>query len=393
MRVMLQFMYAARLYSVAALMEHPAFPHWVPAHKKPASSSLLPELQDLLKYPEVDEVTFDQGTLQAKSVKPTTFHLVNFPQMKSALVDRTNASRCTSAQAKRLEKLRGQDANGRFKTAPSKQYPPDMCGLMAKATGAYLQGIIPGKRGKMPCWEEIVVTKAFDFFVPLDPYLEAHAWGQFGADCATGSHRGAIQPLSGHQRVDADEEGADSVELNAENPSAFSFDFADPIVPIGILLPEPQSIVPLAAQSTPAQILRTANNRIAAIAKKRAKSLTMVSSQPSVEHIAARESRHSVDLNAENLSPAVSSAPLASLITHRPLLAFGVVTPSQARIRYSLKESVSASATESLARIHCSLMDVVSASATECHARSHCEFAPNDSVRVGVTGASSVAGP
>ena len=197
MRVMLQFMYAARLHSVAALMEHPAFPHWVPSQKKPASSSRLPELLDLLKYPEVDEVTFDQGTLQAKSVKPTTFHLVNFPQMKSALVNRNNASRCTSGQAKQLDRLHGLDAQGQFKTAPSKQYPSDMCMLMARATCEFLQDTIPAKRGTMPPWEEIVSSEAFQFFVPLDPFLEAHAWGQFGADCAR-SHNGHNAQAAAH---------------------------------------------------------------------------------------------------------------------------------------------------------------------------------------------------
>ena len=82
-------------------------------------------------------------------------------------------------------RLHGLDEHGQFRTAPSKQYPPDMCLLMANAACAYLHDTIPGMLGTTPPWEEIVGSKAFDFFVPLDPYLEAHAWGQFGGDRAT----------------------------------------------------------------------------------------------------------------------------------------------------------------------------------------------------------------
>jgi len=137
----------------------------------------------------------------------------------------------------------------------------------------------------MPFWEEIVTTKAFDFFVPLDPYLEAHAWGQFGADCATGSHRATTQPLSGYQRVDVVEEGADSVELNAENPSACSFDYVGPFVHECAshnthstqVLPSSHNVVLSQQQAQPAsklteqQLARIEGNRHKAFSIKRAR--------------------------------------------------------------------------------------------------------------------------
>ena len=107
-------MHAARLHGVAAIMEHPEFPSWIPASKKPASSSLVPEMVDLVATPETDQASFDQGTLGARSVKPTTLTLVNLPHVKRALNERPNQSRCTREQRKALEAIIGLDDQGRY---------------------------------------------------------------------------------------------------------------------------------------------------------------------------------------------------------------------------------------------------------------------------------------
>ena len=86
-------------------------------------------------------------------------------------MDRPNFSRCTARQSKKLSKLGGLDASGRFKTAPSKQYPAEMCQLMADATCHYTHSLIPHCLGQAAPQEDMDDSGACMFFVPLDPFF------------------------------------------------------------------------------------------------------------------------------------------------------------------------------------------------------------------------------
>ncbi len=112
------------------------------------------------------------------------FHVVNLPQLQHALVNRSNASRCTPVQAHALKALVGVDSDGRFRTAPSKQYPPRMCALLASASMSFLESVVHHRLDEHPDWEDAATSVYRKFYTPLDPYLEAHAWGKFGADRA-----------------------------------------------------------------------------------------------------------------------------------------------------------------------------------------------------------------
>ena len=51
-------------------------------------------------------------------------------------------------------------------------------------------------------WNAFMSTEAAAFYMPLDPYLQAHAWGQFGADNANArpSAFGSSDSSLGHQQ-------------------------------------------------------------------------------------------------------------------------------------------------------------------------------------------------
>ena len=86
-------MHAARLYGVGTIMEHPEFPRWIDSASRPASSSLLPEMVDLLRHEAVEQVSFDRGTMGAPSVKPTTLTVVNVPQLRAAVLNKPNRAK------------------------------------------------------------------------------------------------------------------------------------------------------------------------------------------------------------------------------------------------------------------------------------------------------------
>ncbi len=44
---------------------------------------------------------------------------------------------------------------------------------MANASYEYLLGMLGDKIGVEPCWEEIVDSSVFKFYMPLDNYLQA----------------------------------------------------------------------------------------------------------------------------------------------------------------------------------------------------------------------------
>jgi hypothetical protein len=103
-------------------------------------------------------------------------------QTNSCRCVRGNSSVSSSVRDRhKHDRLAGLAEDGTFKTAPTKQYQPPMCSLMAR-------GIIKNAAKRIsPAgidWASFQESHAFRFFVPLDPYLEAHAFGHYASDNA-----------------------------------------------------------------------------------------------------------------------------------------------------------------------------------------------------------------
>ena len=300
LRVMLLFMHAAKLYGIGAIMEHPQFPSWIDSGSRPASSSLLPEMVDLLRHDEVEQVSFDQGTLGAPSVKPTTLTVVNVPQIRAAVMNKPNHARCTARQRKALDTFGGLDSEGKFTTAASKQYPAQMCSLIAGASVEYLFTLIADRIGEAPNWESFVGSAAYQFYMPLDLYLGKHQWGMFGSDCAA-SHGQGGQPPSQF-------EAEDSLCMQPAPDFTVLASFAGP-PPITL---------------TAEQRHRISVNRDLAVQRQKAKRLREVRAFP-VRHV---QSDHQEE-SSQQVMPLLPTTHLTS--SHRRRFAFGAVTPSAAR--------------------------------------------------------------
>lgn len=108
-----------------AIVEHPA-----PPNKEHAPSIWkLAVIQALLSLPQVDICRFCQGLLGAFTPKPTQLLLLNLPEIIFSLHRwrvRRELPRNTAI---------GLDSQGRWRTAPLKEYPPAMCGALAEALG------------------------------------------------------------------------------------------------------------------------------------------------------------------------------------------------------------------------------------------------------------------
>ena len=107
-----------------ALIEHPALAAWAPI----AAPSIwkLPEIQWLLRH-GARLVQIDQCRFGAPSKKPTTLLTCH----AAALWSRHPRSLCCSCTAPHATTLGGGKADGIFKTAAAKTYPPPLCELIA----------------------------------------------------------------------------------------------------------------------------------------------------------------------------------------------------------------------------------------------------------------------
>ena len=195
LRAMTKFMHAACLCNASALMEHPAKPECIPESKLPPSSELLPDLKCLVDKPGVQLYKFHQCMVGAKSRKPISCHFVNMPEVAAEFLKQQNGCLCILGNrnipraqklAHKHEALTGLDANRCFKTAPSKQYPPRRCECMAAGVVNRISKVL--HNGEVD-WDLFMQSPAAPFFMPLDPYLDAHAWGQYGSDNASSARR------------------------------------------------------------------------------------------------------------------------------------------------------------------------------------------------------------
>ena len=109
----------ARSVGAFAILEHPAKAEWLPTH--PSSWTVL-EIAKLLDLGHASAILLDQCTCGAEYKKPTQLLEVNIPQLRTHVRQLPNAGLCPHRRHGKV--LIGEGPDGRFLTAPAKEYPP-----------------------------------------------------------------------------------------------------------------------------------------------------------------------------------------------------------------------------------------------------------------------------
>ena len=157
----------------AVIMEHPACPSW-----KPHAPSIwrLPELAHLQRCYDMQILSFDQCTCGGISRKPTSLLVANIPSASTLVRALPGRGFCNHSRGHPA--LIGKTASGTFATTPAKQYPRDMCQLLANMICSFVDRAI-SFASNVPEWSE-VSPDVRACYVPLDPYV----CNSFGPDYA-----------------------------------------------------------------------------------------------------------------------------------------------------------------------------------------------------------------
>ena len=123
---------------VSMIVEHPARATWKP---QAASSWGLPETQDLARHPDVRLLTLDQCAYGADARKATTLMLIHLPELAEAVHHAPHKGKCTHRQG-HTTALGRINGTTEFRTAHFKEYPPDLCRLMADSVMRHWQEIL-----------------------------------------------------------------------------------------------------------------------------------------------------------------------------------------------------------------------------------------------------------
>eukprot|EP00438_Fugacium_kawagutii_P016420 Skav206440 [mRNA] locus=scaffold295:130038:133282:- [translate_table: standard] len=125
----------------AAWIEHPQWPLWAARHC-PASIWALRAMRLMRQFHCVNVVSFDQCTVGASAVKPTTLLLVRLPSVRSALLARGHGGRCHHGRGAH-QALIGRSLCGEFHTARGKIYPPPLNEVLGKAMIDFVKSVDP----------------------------------------------------------------------------------------------------------------------------------------------------------------------------------------------------------------------------------------------------------
>ena len=128
---LITLMWEAAISGGCAWIEHPQIALW--AKEKPAPSIWrLDELRWMSRLQCTTVISFDQCTLGASGVKPTTLLLIRLPLFRRLVLQQGLAGRCPHAPGPHAA-LKGKDSEGAFCTAKAKIYPQGMNHLLAEA--------------------------------------------------------------------------------------------------------------------------------------------------------------------------------------------------------------------------------------------------------------------
>ena len=183
-RTCILLMAKAKQVGAFGVLEHPDRATWQPLHP---SSWLINQTKSMVDLSHADTSQIDQCSCGTDYRKPTRLMHVNLPGLPLRIAELPGAGRCT--HAKHTKVLRGLDINGKFKTAPAKEYPPVFCKLIAAAMHDYVVQYLPSSSASFAedCTE--LNEKLSKFYMPLDPYNEAHVTGAIGQDFAQSTSR------------------------------------------------------------------------------------------------------------------------------------------------------------------------------------------------------------
>eukprot|EP00438_Fugacium_kawagutii_P026552 Skav203810 [mRNA] locus=scaffold1236:317608:322820:- [translate_table: standard] len=121
--------------------EHPQWPLWA-ARSSPPSIWAMRAVRLLRQFQCVSVVSFDQCTVGADSVKPTTLLLVRLPAVRAALLARGNGGRCHHGRGAHRS-LIGRTLCGDFNTARGKIYPPPLNEVLGLSMIDFVKSIDP----------------------------------------------------------------------------------------------------------------------------------------------------------------------------------------------------------------------------------------------------------
>ena len=154
--VALECMTLLALFGGSGVLEHPKEPD----HAHMVSIWKLPSVHLILALPGTRLVTLSQGLHGAPSPKPTTLMVLGLHDLEKEI--------CLGRVTTELPKGSsvGRDEQGRYKTAPLKEYPPAMCRSLAIA---FFRDFV------IPCTGRVVSPP--DSFLALEKHMQDREFG------------------------------------------------------------------------------------------------------------------------------------------------------------------------------------------------------------------------
>ena len=114
-------------------------------------------------------------------MKPTGFLAVSFPRLAESID--LHPTKCLCPRNHSHVIAVGKDENGKYKTAPLKQYPQPLCAFVAGSFHRQFNDMGIGVFDLS--WLIANISKeAARFFFPSDRYCEEQVWDNFCHDCA-----------------------------------------------------------------------------------------------------------------------------------------------------------------------------------------------------------------
>ncbi len=109
---------------------------------------------------------FDQCCVGAGHIKPTMLLHAHLPELQQALLQRGHGGRCAHGGPLAHRALLGRRANGSGYTAAAKEYPQELCRVLAAHFVARITGAHPFRNDRgITNWDSFV-----HLYQPLDDY-------------------------------------------------------------------------------------------------------------------------------------------------------------------------------------------------------------------------------
>ena len=168
------------------IVEHPSQASW----RESASIWRLPEVAALAAHPDAELVHLHQGSLGARSLKPTTLLCANLPEMRLELDRLPGQGFVTNQSAMRasIGTFRDGDGHHQFYTAQLKEYPQHFCCLIATAILRHWTHVLHTWAPDIDLPDELSFV-----YAPLDPFHEFTMGKDFQAASGRATGRDAQQ--------------------------------------------------------------------------------------------------------------------------------------------------------------------------------------------------------